>query len=88
MAAGVARTRSLNLEIVRRCKRYKFIMRPKRWIVERTINWIGRNRRIAATIVRMAMTRDMLRRLAAKPSAWARASRKRIYGCADQIASA
>jgi transposase len=52
---------------------------PKRWIVERTIGWISRNRRlardferhcrIAAAFVRMAMIRIMLRRLAAKPSA-------------------
>jgi transposase len=51
---------------------------PKRWIVERTIGWISRNRRlvrdferhsrIAAAFVRMAMIRIMLRRLAAKPS--------------------
>jgi transposase len=50
----------------------------QRWVVERTIGWISRNRRlardferhcrIAAAIVRMAMIRIMLRRLAAKPS--------------------
>jgi phage-related baseplate assembly protein len=48
-------------------------------VVERTIGWISRNRRlardferhcrIAAAFVRMAMIRIMLRRLAAKPSA-------------------
>ena len=67
------------IEIVRRCDRHRFVVLPKRWIVERTIGWISRNRRlardferhcrIAAAFVRMAMIRIMLRRLAAMPSA-------------------
>jgi transposase len=79
MAAAVARTGTWTLEIVRRCDRHRFVVLPKRWIVERTIGWISRNRRlardferhcrIAAAFVRMAMIRIMLRRLAAKPSA-------------------
>jgi transposase len=79
MAAAVARTGRWKIEIVRRCDRHKFVVLPKRWIVERTIGWISRNRRlardferhcrIAAAFVRMAMIRIMLRRLAAKPSA-------------------
>lgn len=35
------------LEIVRRCDRHRFVVLPKRWIVERTIGWISRNRRLA-----------------------------------------
>lgn len=79
MAAAVARTGPWKIEIVRRCDKHKFVVLPKRWIVERTIGWISRNRRlardferhcrIAAAFVRMAMIRIMLRRLAAKPSA-------------------
>ena len=79
MAAAVARTGAWKIEIVRRCDRHKFVVLPKRWIVERTIGWISRNRRltrnferhcrIAAAFVRMAMIRIMLRRLAAMPSA-------------------
>lgn len=79
VAAAVARTGTWKMEIVRRCDRHKFVVLPKRWIVERTIGWISRNRRlardferycrIAAAFVRMAMIRIMLRRLAAKPSA-------------------
>ena len=79
MAAAMARTGTWSLEIVRRCDRHRFVVLPKRWIVERTIAWISRNRRlardferhvrIAAAFVRMAMIRLMLRRLAAKPSA-------------------
>jgi len=76
MAAAVARTGTWKIEIMRRCDRHKFVVLPKRWIVERTIGWISRNRRdferhcrIAAAFVRMAMIRIMLRRLAANPSA-------------------
>jgi transposase len=79
MAAAVARTGTWKMEIVRRCDRHRFVVLPKRWLVERTIGWISRNRRlardferhcrIAAAFVRMAMIRIMLRRLAAKPSA-------------------
>ena len=78
MAAAAARTGTWKIEIVRRCDRHKFVVLPKRWIVERTIGWISRNRRlardferhlrIAAAFVRMAMIRIMLRRLAAKHS--------------------
>jgi transposase len=52
---------------------------PKRWIIERTLDWISRNRRlardfqrhcrIAAAFVRVAMIRIMLRQLAATTSA-------------------
>ncbi|WP_338150916.1 transposase [Neoroseomonas soli] len=78
MAAAVARAGRWEIEIVRRCDKHKFVVPPRRWIVERTIGWISRNRRlahdfkrlcrIAAAFVRMAMIRNMLRRLAAKPS--------------------
>jgi transposase len=79
MAAAVARTGTWTIEIVRRCDRHRFVVLPKRWIAERTIGWISRNRRlardferhcrIAAAFVRMAMIRIMLRRLAPTPSA-------------------
>src|SRR5262245_19551978 len=54
-----------------------FVVLPKRWIVERTLAWISRNRRLArdferyattvAAFIRLAMIRIMLRRLT-KPS--------------------
>lgn len=85
MAAAVARTGTWKIEIVRRCDKHKFVVLPKRRIVERTIGWISRNHRlardferncrIAAAFVRMAMIRIMLRRLAAKHSARTRTSR-------------
>ena len=52
---------------------HHFVVLPKRWIVERTLAWISRNRRLArdferyartvAAFVRLAMIRIMLRRL-------------------------
>lgn len=67
------------LEIVARDPSAKgFQVLPKRWIVERTLAWLSRCRRlsrdferylrIAAAFIRLAMIRIMLRRLAAKPS--------------------
>jgi transposase len=61
------------VEIVKRNELHKFVVLPKRWIVERTLAWISRNRRLArdferyarsvAALVRLAMIRLMLRRL-------------------------
>lgn len=42
-AAAVAWT----LEIVKRCEPHRFVVLPKRWVVERTLAWISRNRRLA-----------------------------------------
>ena len=73
MAASVARTGRWNVEIVRRCDRHRFVILPKRWIVERSLAWISRNRRLArdyerhvrtaAAFIRLASIRLMLRRL-------------------------
>ena len=49
MQAAVARTGSWELQIVRRCERHRFVVLPKRWIVERTLAWISRCRRRHAT---------------------------------------
>src|SRR3979490_1142281 len=69
----VADTGAWQLEIVKRSEAHKFIVLPKRWIVERTFAWIARNRRLArdferyastvVAFVRLAMIRIMLRRL-------------------------
>ncbi len=77
MDATVARTGTWKLQIVRRCDRHRFIVLPKRWIVERTLAWISRCRRLArdyerharkaAAFVRLAMMRLMVRRVAANP---------------------
>jgi len=60
-------------EIVKRNELHKFVVLPKRWIVERTLAWISRNRRLArdferyartvAAFVGLGMIRIMLRRL-------------------------
>jgi transposase len=77
-AAAVAKTGAWKLEIVKRSDLHRFVVLPKRWIVERTLAWISRNRRLArdferharkaAAFVRLAMIRIMLRRLAATAS--------------------
>ncbi len=61
------------VEIVKRSELHKFVALPKRWIVERSLAWISRNRRLArdferyartvAAFIRLAMIRLMLRRL-------------------------
>ena len=64
----------LATEIVRRCDHAKgFVVLPKRWIVERTIGWLGRCRRLAKdwenlnhtalAFLRLASIRLMLRKL-------------------------
>lgn len=71
---GLARAcREVNVEIVRRCDTGKFVVLPKRWIVERTIAWLNRCRRLAKdweclnrnalAFLRWASIRMMLRRL-------------------------
>lgn len=39
--------RQVNVEIVKRSDAGKFVVLPKRWIVERTIGWLNRCRRLA-----------------------------------------
>jgi transposase len=72
-AAAIAKTGTWTLEIVKRRELHRFVVLPKRWIVERTLAWISHNRRLArdferyartaAAFVRLAMIRIMLRRL-------------------------
>lgn len=72
-AAAIAKTGTWTLEIVKRNELHRFVVLPRRWIVERTLAWISRNRRLsrdferyvrtAAAFVRLAMVRLMLRRL-------------------------
>ena len=67
------------LEIVSRSAGQRgFAVQPRRWVVERTFGWLGRQRRLSkdyealpassAAWVRIAMSRLMLRRLARKPA--------------------
>jgi putative transposase len=64
---------TVDFEIVKRSDQHKFVVLPKRWIVERTLSWINRYRRLAKDFERfgrtvrnwifLAMTRLMLKRL-------------------------
>ena len=66
----------INLEIVKRSELRKFVVLPKRWIVERTIGWLNRCRRLAKdweclnrnglAFLRLASIRLMLRKLCQK----------------------
>ena len=71
---GLARVcRTVNVEIVRRCDTGKFVVLPPRWIVERSIAWLNRCRRLAKdweclnqnalAFLRWASVRLMVRRL-------------------------
>ena len=61
------------LEIVKRSDTHKFVVLPKRWIVERTFAWLGKYRRLSKdyesdpcsseTMIRLAMINLMIHRL-------------------------
>ena len=66
--------RKLRLEIVKRQQEQKgFVVLPRRWVVERTLAWLGRHRRLSKdyetlpssseAMIYLAMIRLMLRRL-------------------------
>jgi transposase len=65
--------RSVNVEIVKRSDAGRFVVLPKRWIVERTIAWLNRRRRLAKdwerlnrsalAFLKWASVRLMLRKL-------------------------
>jgi transposase len=65
--------KQINVEIVKRSDAGKFVVLPKRWIVERTIGWLNRCRRLAKdweclnrnalAFLRWASIRLMLRKL-------------------------
>ena len=72
--AGLGRVcQQVNVEIVKRSNAGKFVVLPKRWIVERTIAWLNRCRRLAKdwerlnrnalAFLRWASVRLMIRRL-------------------------
>jgi putative transposase len=78
LLAWVGRLRDacrIELQIIKRSdKAHGFRVLPKRWVVERTFGWLGRWRRLSKdyefhtdtseAIIRIVMTRLMLRRLA------------------------
>src|SRR6202140_3713161 len=55
--AAVAKVPVLRMEIVKRSDDMKgFIVLPRRWVVERTFSWFGRNRRLAKDFENLAET--------------------------------
>jgi transposase len=55
--AAVAKQPDLRIEIVKRCDDVKgFVVLPRRWVVERTFSWFGRNRRLAKDFENLAQT--------------------------------
>ena len=73
LVVNVKRWYGRALEIVKRSDAGKFVVLPKRWIVERTFAWLGRYRRLSKdyesdprsseTMIRLAMINLMLHRL-------------------------
>ncbi len=54
---AVAREPSLRIEIIKRSDDMKgFVVLPRRWVVERTFSWLGRNRRLAKDYENLAAT--------------------------------
>ena len=55
--AAVTKNTTLRLEIVKRSDDVKgFVVLPRRWVVERTFAWFGRNRRLAKDFENLADT--------------------------------
>ena len=53
----MAKVPRLRLAIVKRCDTVKgFAVLPRRWVVERTFSWFGRNRRLAKDFENLAET--------------------------------
>ena len=77
----------LLVEIVKRSDDVKgFQVLPRRWVVERTFGWLIRNRRLARdyerlttnseTLIKVAMIRLMVTRLAGQNATWANATER------------
>jgi len=69
----------MNIEIIKRTDKIKgFKVLSRRWVVERTFGWLGKNRRLSKdyervnqtseSFIYLGMTRLMIRRLALNPS--------------------
>ena len=55
--AAVAKVPWLRLEIVKRNDNMKgFVVLPRRWVIERTFSWFGRNRRLVKDFENLAET--------------------------------
>jgi transposase len=61
MAKAVARAGCWKIEIVNRSDLHRFVVLPKRWIVERSFAWISRNRRLMRDFETLRRNRRSLR---------------------------
>jgi len=71
--AKIAKRLGRVIEVVKRNELHQFVVLPKRWIVERTLAWLGRYRRLSKdyesdpssseAMIRLAMINLMLHRL-------------------------
>lgn len=62
------------MQVVKRTEQHKFVVLPKRWIVERTLSWLGWSRRLSKdyellpcnseAFVKIAIIHLLLRRMA------------------------
>jgi len=79
-AAWLRQQHGLTLEIVRHAEdQVGFVVLPRRWVVERTLAWLGRSRRLSKeyereveyteTVIYLAALHHLLRRLAPAPNA-------------------
>ncbi len=79
LATGCAAEGAWRVEIITRAPHVQgFVVRPWCWIVERTLGWMGRQRRLSKdyerkvqtseTLLQLAMIRLMVRRLAQSPA--------------------
>jgi len=80
LADALRQADGLRLDIVRHAEdQVGFVVLPRRWVVERTHAWLGRNRRLSkeyeregeytATLIYLASLHHLLRRLAPDPNA-------------------
>ena len=86
-AADAAQEHGIKIEVVKlpTAKR-GFVLLPRRWVVERSFGWLVRNRRLARdyerltatseAMIKVAMIRLMLVRLAGQPSRWSHESHR------------
>jgi transposase len=81
METIVARTGMWELQIVRRCDQHRFVVVPKRWIVERTLAWISRCRRLARDYERHARKAAVFVRLAMIPTMFRYQTFGRLPAC-------
>ena len=86
--AAVAKVPVLRLEIVKRSNDLKgFVVLPRRWVVERTFSWFGRNRRIAKDYENLGLTLAAFVTLACIQIAVRRLARQLSFESGSQLGS-